>query len=100
MVRNPRMVMMCGLLAVAMAVSLGSRPVVASGDEASAMTLLGALVPGAALWAGLGMEALSTPSPAPVAMAPPAPQTVAFDPGARQPRQSRQPRDAFVREAR
>lgn len=99
MVRNPRLVMMCGVVAVALGVALGSRPVSAPADEPSPQTLLGLLVPGAALWAQLGAQALPEPrrpvvQPAEVASVAP------FDPGARSPRQPRQSRDASARDSR
>lgn len=93
MVRNPRMLMMCGLLAAATGLALGSRPPVpADGPLGSA--LLAALVPGFGLWAAQDWTApRAIDAPASAAAAGDAP-AVPIDLEGRHPRRPRSPRDA------
>lgn len=103
MVRNPRMLVMCGLLAAATALALGGGAVpVMQGGGPSAAQALAMMVPGLGLWSSRAwVDANFVHAPAAVPGqqldAPPA-RSVDIDPapldGVRQPRQPRMPRES------
>ncbi|AXK72702.1 hypothetical protein DWG18_10740 [Lysobacter sp. TY2-98] len=94
MVRNPRMLMMCGLAAAAMGAALGSRAMPMPADTGLSML---ALMPGLAALGALDTRVWTMTSP--VAGSPPA---VVDHPseGHRQPRASRESRETLDRPTR
>lgn len=94
MVRNTRVLMMCGLLATATAIALGGSAIPATRGEPAWSQVLAMLVPGLGLWSTRNWVAEDVLRTRPAVIT--APHAVAeepFEDGAREPRQPREPRE-------
>lgn len=101
MVRNPRMLMVCGLLVAATGLAIGSRPIAASGDDALGAALLSAIVPGFGLLASReDIDSLGYARTLPPPSVSSATDTPPLDLSGREPRGPRGPRDERVERGR